>query len=66
MFRTRIYSPSDDDPEAVKMRLHMYNEQTKPLIQYYSKTNRLKVVDGMKSVEEVQAQIEFILSVHKC
>ena len=52
----------DDEPEAIKMRLHIYNEQTKPLIQYYSKTNRLKVVDGMKPVKEVQAQIELLLS----
>lgn len=51
----------DDEPEAVRMRLQVYNEQTKPLIQYYSKTNRLKVVDGMKPVEDVQTQIEFLL-----
>lgn len=51
----------DDEPEAVKMRLDVYNEQTKPVMQYYSKSNRLHVVDGMKSVEEVNRQIEAVL-----
>ena len=48
----------DDEPEAVKTRLYVYNEQTKPLIDYYFKNNRLKVVDGMKSVAEVNDEIE--------
>jgi adenylate kinase len=52
---------SDDEPEAIKVRLDVYNNQTKPLIDYYSKTHRLKVVDGMKSVEEVNKQIEVLL-----
>lgn len=51
----------DDEPEAIKTRLDIYNEQTKPLLQYYSQTNRLKVVDGMKTVKEVNAQIESLL-----
>lgn len=51
----------DDEPEAIKTRLDIYNEQTKPLLQYYSQTDRLKVVDGMKAVKEVNAQIESLL-----
>lgn len=51
----------DDEPEAVKTRLNIYNEQTKPLLQYYSSTGHLKVVDGMKSIEEVKTQIESLL-----
>lgn len=51
----------DDEPDAVKTRLNIYNEQTKPLLHYYSETGRLRVVDGMKTVEEVNAQIESLL-----
>jgi len=51
----------DDEPEAVKTRLDIYNEQTKPLLQYYSQTGRLRLVDGMQSVEKVSAQIESLL-----
>ncbi|HUX78611.1 MAG TPA: adenylate kinase, partial [Alphaproteobacteria bacterium] len=51
----------DDEPSAIKTRLQLYNEKTKPLIDYYQKTHRLSVVDGMKSVKEVNAQIESLL-----
>jgi adenylate kinase len=51
----------DDEPEAVKTRLQIYNEKTKPLIDYYSKVHKLSRVDGMKSVQEVYAQIESLL-----
>jgi adenylate kinase len=51
----------DDEPEAIKTRLNVYNEQTKPLLHYYSGTDRLRVVDGMKSVEEVNVQAESLL-----
>lgn len=51
----------DDEPEAIKTRLEVYNEQTKPLLDYYSTTNRLQIVDGMKPVKEVLAQIESLL-----
>lgn len=58
---TEFIRRPDDEPEAIKTRLYIYNEQTKPLVQYYSQTNRLKSVDGMKSVKEVNAQIESVL-----
>jgi adenylate kinase len=51
----------DDEADAVKTRLDVYNKQTKPLLDYYSATHRLKAVDGMKSVEEVNAQIESLM-----
>lgn len=58
---TEFIRRPDDEPGAVKTRLDIYNEQTKPLLQYYSKTGRLRVVDGMKSVQEVNAHIESLL-----
>lgn len=51
----------DDEPEAIKTRLEIYNERTKSLINYYAKQGCLKVVDGMRSVEEVNEQIKTIL-----
>jgi adenylate kinase len=58
---TEFIRRPDDEPEAIKTRLDIYNEQTKPLIQYYSHSNRLKVVDGMQSVEDVKQQIESLI-----
>lgn len=56
----------DDEPEAIKTRLDVYNEQTKPLLDYYSQTGRLRTVDGKRSVEEVKAQIESLLHSKDC
>lgn len=51
----------DDKPETVKKRLNVYHEQTQPLIDYYTKKNVLKSVDGTKDMEEVFRAITEIL-----
>lgn len=51
----------DDKPETVKKRLNVYHEQTQPLIDYYTKKNVLKTVDGTKDMEEVFHEIVAIL-----
>ncbi|MDO5403333.1 MAG: adenylate kinase [Eubacteriales bacterium] len=51
----------DDKPETVKNRLSVYHEQTQPLIEYYSKKNVLKEVDGTKDMEEVFSSIVDVL-----
>ncbi len=52
---------ADDNPETLKKRIQVYHEQTAPLIPYYEKTRKLKVVDGMQPVDAVWSQIEGIL-----
>jgi len=47
----------DDAAEVVKTRLDVYQNQTEPLIGFYSKSSRLKSVDGMAAVNDVQSQI---------
>lgn len=42
----------DDAPETVKERLVVYHEQTQPLIDYYSKKNKLKTVIGQEEVSD--------------
>ena len=51
----------DDKPETVEKRLHVYHDQTQPLIDYYTKEGILKSVDGTKDLEEVFADIVAIL-----
>lgn len=41
----------DDAPEVVLDRLKVYHEQTEPLIDYYTKQGKLKVVEGQNTVE---------------
>ena len=45
----------DDRPETVLERLAVYHEQTEPLKGYYKSTGKLRVVEGLSSVEEITA-----------
>ena len=45
-----VYQRDDDRPEPVRRRLEVYQQQTKPLIDYYRKTNRLIPIDGMDEI----------------
>ena len=47
-----LYQRGDDKPEAVKERLKVYREKTKPLIKYYKEKNLLVDVDGSGTPEE--------------
>ena len=51
----------DDKEETVKNRLSTYHELTQPLIDYYSKQNILKEVDGTQDVDKVFADVVAIL-----
>ncbi|MSS64081.1 adenylate kinase [Velocimicrobium porci] len=43
----------DDKPETVKKRLDVYHEQTQPLIDYYTKQDKVVVVDGTLEMAQV-------------
>lgn len=47
----------EDTPEVVKKRLDVYNEQTKPLIDFYKERNLLIEIDGEESIEDVEQEI---------
>ncbi|HHY79277.1 MAG TPA: adenylate kinase [Thermoanaerobacter sp.] len=55
---TKLIQRSDDKLESVVKRLEVYESQTKPLIEYYTKKNILVNIDGNKSVEEVFEDIK--------
>ena len=53
----------DDKEETVRKRLQVYQQQTKPLIDFYqnltgSQTPRYITIDGMGSVEQIRNQIQ--------
>lgn len=52
-----LYQRSDDQEEAVKQRLIVYEERTAPLIDYYQNKGILHNVDGDRPVKEVLAAI---------
>lgn len=49
---------SDDKAETIEARLHVYQQQTAPLIQYYRERNLLVDVDGAGSMEVVQERLQ--------
>ncbi|MBL4645237.1 MAG: adenylate kinase [Rhizobiales bacterium] len=52
---------ADDNAAALKTRLGVYREQTQPLIDFYKNTGLLSAVDGMQSMDEVNAAVEAVL-----
>lgn len=54
---SELYQRSDDKEEVVGERLKTYNEQTAPLIDYYSKRNILKTVDGNGEADDIYNEL---------
>ena len=48
---------SDDNVETVKKRYETYENSTKPLLEYYSKSGLLKSIGGEKKIEEIAGKI---------
>lgn len=48
-----LYQRDDDKAETVEKRIEVYQEQTKPLIDYYKEKDLLLNIDGTKSIEEI-------------
>ncbi|MCB4792646.1 MAG: adenylate kinase [Elusimicrobia bacterium] len=59
----KLIQRADDDPETVKKRLEVYNKQTSPLIDYYTKLGILAKIDGSKSIDEVFKDTTAVLSI---
>jgi adenylate kinase len=55
---TALIHRADDNEESVSTRLATYDELTKPLLDYYEKTGRLKKVSGEGELEEIYAELE--------
>ncbi len=52
----------DDDPETFKKRLGVYKAETAPILPYYEAQAKIRRVDGMRTIDEVTAQIEAVLA----
>ncbi len=54
---TALENRADDSEEKVKVRLETYDELTKPLLEYYKKSGRLKKIDGTSEIEDIYSEI---------
>ena len=53
---------SDDSPEVIANRLRLYHELTEPVVGRYRDAGTLVEVDGARSIDDVEEQIEHALA----
>ena len=58
---TQLEQRSDDRAERVQVRLHTYENQTRPLLDYYRESGRLRTVDGTREPEAIYKEIEMMV-----
>jgi adenylate kinase len=61
---TKLVTRNDDRFEVIQPRLVAYEEQTRPVADYYQRTGRLISVNGDLPMDEVTALIFRILEDH--
>ena len=59
---TQLSHRADDTEEKVAVRLATYDEQTKPLLEYYANSGRLKKIDGTGEIEDIFTELLGVLS----
>jgi adenylate kinase len=50
---SELYQRDDDKVETARKRVHVYLEQTAPLVEYYRKRGKLIEINGVQDVEQV-------------
>ena len=58
---TALDHRADDSEEKVNIRLATYDELTKPLLDHYERTGRLKKVDGTGNIEDIYREISALI-----
>jgi adenylate kinase len=56
-----LYHRSDDNPETIKTRLHVFHSQTEPIVEAYRKRDILVEVNSDAEVDEVYQNIEQVV-----
>ena len=54
-------SRKDDTSAVLIERLKVYNRETKPVLNYYSDQNKLNIINGMGTIEQVSSNISMII-----
>ncbi|WP_027309144.1 adenylate kinase [Caloramator sp. ALD01] len=60
-----VIQRADDSEETVKNRLSVYNKQTQPLIDYYTKNGLIKNINGEQDINDVFEEICNVLGSDK-
>jgi len=57
-----LYQRDDDKEEPILNRLKVYEAQTKPLIDYYSRKNLVDKIDGLGEIDSIYKKIQAVLN----
>ena len=60
--RRTLEKRADDNKEIAIKRYKTYEKSTEPVIEYYNKLNLLKVIDGERSIDQINKEISDIIS----
>lgn len=58
---TDLYQREDDKPETVENRIRINQEQSKPILEFYSEKGLLHTVDGEIGIDNVFAEVQNII-----
>jgi adenylate kinase len=61
---TKLVSRNDDRLEVIQPRLSAYQEQTRPVVDYYQRTGRLISINGDQPMDAVTEQIFRVIEDH--
>ena len=60
--RRDLEKRADDNEETALKRFETYEKSTEPVIEYYKKLNLLKVIDGERSIDQINKEISDIIT----
>ncbi|WP_374686149.1 adenylate kinase [Promineifilum sp.] len=60
--RAQIEGRVDDSEDTIRTRMRVYEEQTKPLLDYYDQRGLVAEVNGQQSVEAVQHDLQTVIT----
>ncbi len=61
--RRTIEKRPDDNEEIAIKRYQTYEKSTEPVIEYYKRLNLLKVIDGERSIDQINKEISDIINI---
>ena len=61
LLRAEKEGRADDQEDVIRKRIAVYNAETRPLLDYYSKQGKLVTVEGKGGLEEIFARIRAAL-----
>jgi adenylate kinase len=59
---SRLIQRDDDNPDVIRNRLHVYHDQTEPLIHFYDDRGVMRRIDGTRPPVEVNDHIRAVIA----